>query len=222
MELSGQGIVMNHKKIRRIMNKYGLFCGIRKKNPYKNMMKKTKEHRAFSNLLDRSFNQDIPNKVLCTDITYLYYAQARKAYLSVIKDIASGEVLAWVLSQNLELEFVLKTIDQLNSKIIPPQSIIHSDQGFHYTNPLYRQKIQRLGLTQSMSRKGKCIDNAPIESFFGHMKDELEFRSCVNFQELYIKVKEYMQYYNHRRYQWGLKKMTPVKYRDHLLAAIAA
>lgn len=224
MRLSNDyGLVMNHKKIRRIMTKYGLACQVRRKNPYKQIMKKTQEHRTFENILDRNFNQAAPRKALCTDITYIYYGTlGKKAYLSAIKDIASCETIAWQASQNLELEFVLRTVDQLGELKLPPDCLIHSDQGFHYTNPLYIQKIKQLNIIQSMSRKGNCIDNAPMESFFGHMKDELDFKSCHTFQEVIIKINGYMQYYNHNRYQWGLKKMTPAQYRDHLLAASAA
>ena len=222
MRLGDSAIAMNHKKIRRIMNHYGLYCEVRRKNPYKNIMKKTREHRTLENLLDRNFVQLIPKKVLCTDITYLYYSGGRKAYLSVIKDIASGEALAWEISQNLELAFVLNTVSQLEGLGLQADCIIHSDQGFHYTNPLYIQKVKQLNIIQSMSRKGNCIDNAPMESFFGHCKDELDFRSCTTFAELTVKVNEYMRYYNHTRKQWGLKKMTPAQYRDHLLAATAA
>jgi putative transposase len=168
-------VVMNHKKIRRIMNKYALVCQVRRKNPYKQIMKKTQEHRTFENILNRNFRQLVPKKVLCTDITYLYYALGRKAYLSVIKDIATGEILAWELSMNIELEFVIKTVVKLGQM---SDTLLHSDQGFHYTSPLYSKAIQTLGITQSMSRKGNCIDNAPIESFFGHLKDELDFKSC--------------------------------------------
>lgn len=213
------GLNMNHKKIRRIMNKYGLVCQVRRKNPYKQIMKKTQEHRTLENVLSRNFNQTAPRKALCTDITYIYYGSlGRKAFLSAVKDIASGEAVAWQTSQNLELEFVLRTVDQLKELNLSSDCLIHSDQGFHYTNPLYQQKVKRLNIIQSMSRKGNCIDNAPMESFFGHLKDDVDFKSCNTFQELTIKVNEYMQYYNHNRYQWGLKKMTPVQYRDHLLA----
>jgi transposase InsO family protein len=220
--LNNYRVLMNHKKIRRIMNNYGLFCQIRRKNPYKKIMKKTQEHRTFGNILSRGFKQSVPKKALCTDITYLYYSLGRKAYLSVIKDIATGEILAWELSTNIDLVFVLKTVDKLGELQLSADALIHSDQGFHYTNPLYIEKVKQLNVIQSMSKKGNCIDNAPIESFFGHLKDELDFKTCANFQELTIKVNEYMQYYNHQRYQWGLKKMTPVQYRDHLLAACAA
>jgi putative transposase len=214
--------IMNHKKIRRIMNSYDLHCQARRKNPYKAIMKKTQEHRTFENQLARQFDQSVPRKALCTDITYLYYGLGRKAYLSVVKDIATGEVLSWELSMNLELEFVLKTIDRLGFLDLPADCLVHSDQGFHYTNPLYIDKIKQLSIIQSMSRKGNCIDNAPMESFFGHLKDELEFKTCQTFEQLTFKVNEYMQYYNHCRYQWGLQKMTPVQYRNHLLAAVAA
>jgi transposase InsO family protein len=215
-------ITMNHKKIRRIMSKYGLCCQARRKNPYKAIMKKTQEHRTFENILSREFKQSLPKKALCTDITYLYFSLGRKAYLSAIKDIATGEILSWEISINIDLEFVLKTVGRLENLKLPPDALIHSDQGFHYTNPLYIAKIKQLNIIQSMSRKGSCIDNAPMESFFGHLKDELEFKNCSTFQELTVKVTEYMQYYNHHRYQWGLKKMTPAQYRDHLLAASAA
>ena len=217
MRLSLQGINMNHKKIRRIMNKYQLYCKVRTRNPYKMIMKKTQEHRTFDNLLSRDFKQALPSKVFCTDITYLYYASGRKAYLSVVKDIASGEVVAWQVSMNIELELVLSTLDNLKSPM-QAKTLLHSDQGFHYTSPIYIQRIKQLGFIQSMSRKGNCVDNAPIESFFGHLKDECGYKACSTFQELTKTLNTYMHYYNKYRPQWGLKKMTPVKYRDHLLA----
>ena len=133
------GLTMNHKKIRRIMNKYGLVCQVRRKNPYKQIMKKTQEHRTCENILNRNFEQTVPRKILCTDITYLYYSLGRKAYLSAIKDIASGETIAWEVSSNLELEFVLSTVEKLEGMDLQG-ALIHSDQGFHYTSPLYARK----------------------------------------------------------------------------------
>lgn len=180
-------------------------------------MKKTQEHSTCDNILSRGFGVALPGRVYCTDITYLYYHSGRKAYLSVIKDIASGEVVAWKVSMNLELTFVLESLDQLQTQNTAPQALIHSDQGFHYTSPAYQQKVQLLGLVQSMSRKGNCIDNAPIESFFGHFKDELEYRHCGTFTELETMVNSYMYHYNNTRPQWGLQKMTPTAYRNHLL-----
>lgn len=206
---------MNHKKIQRIMRKYGLVAKIRKRNPYKAIMKKRMEHRIFPNKLQRNFNQTIPLKVFCTDITYIPL-QDRFVYLSAVKDIASGEVMAWNLSCGLEEDLVLDTIQNMPS--VRTNAMIHSDQGFHYTNPQYIEMIKERKMIQSMSSKGSCIDNAPIESFFGHLKDELNYRSCRSFEELSSKVDEYMTYYNYERKQWTRNKMTPVDYREHLLA----
>lgn len=214
-------IVMNHKKIIRLMKKYWLFTKIRRANPYRNIMKKTAEHRTFENILDRKFNQVVPYKVFCTDITYLFFGH-QLAYLSVIKDIATGEAIAWKLSRHLEMSIVLETIEKMKSNSGLQLNgfegiIIHSDQGFHYTNLQYIEKIKKMKMVQSMSRKGNCIDNAPMESFFGHFKDDVEYKNCKTFEELSLAVDEYMKYYNSERYQWELKKMTPIEYRNHLL-----
>lgn len=210
-------IVMNHKKIVRIMKKYNLVAKIRRRNPYKAIMKKTAEHRTFENKLDRNFNQIIPHRIFCTDITYLFYNN-RVAYLSVIKDIASGEIVAWHILPHITMELVLGTISKMEKY---KDALIHSDQGFHYTNPEYIKEVKTSEMIQSMSRKGNCIDNAPIESFFGHLKDDVDYKSCKTFEELYQLIENYIQYYNHERAQWDKNKMTPVEYRDHLFAQIA-
>ena len=132
-----------------------------------------------------------------------------------MKDIASGEVVAWNLSKGLEETLVLDTIR--NMPRVSDDAMIHSDQGFHYTNPQYIAAVEALGMVQSMSGKGNCIDNAPIESFFGHMKDELDYKSCTSIEELRSKVADYMRYYNYERKQWTRNKMSPIEYRDHLL-----
>lgn len=213
------GIIMNHKKIRRIMRTKHLVTKIRRRNPYKMIMKKTQEHRTFDNLLDRNFKQDTPGKVLCTDITYLYYGHGRKAYLQVIKDIASREIVSWKLSNGLAMGFVLRSINNLKDiKVLKNDSLIHSDQGFHYTNPEYINDVKKLELVQSMSRKANCIDNSPMETFFGHLKDDVDCKEAKTYEELHDMIKIYMDYYNNERYQWELKKMTPVEYRDHLLS----
>ena len=216
---SDMGVVMNHKKIQRIKIKYQLFTKIRKINPYKLIMKKTQEHRTFENVLNRNFKQKIPHRIFGTDITYLPFNR-RMAYLSAVKDFASGEIVAWDVSQHLEMDMVFNTIKYMkNNKSIPSLKnvLIHSDQGFHYTNPQYISRIKKLKMIQSMSRKGNCIDNAPTESFFGHLKDDVDYKECKTFQELKISITKYMDYYNNKRYQWNLKKMTPVQYRNYLL-----
>lgn len=220
MELkTNKGIVMNHKKIIRIMKKYGLICKIRRRNPYKAIMKKTQEHRTFENKLNREFIQESPYKFFSTDISYFFY-KGGLAYLSVIKDITSREVVSWELSRRIDMRLVLNTVDYMkeNTNIKSFENIlIHSDQGFHYTNPKYISIIKDLGMIQSMSRKGNCIDNAPIESFFGHMKDDMDYKNCRSFEELRDLISNYMYNYNNTRPQWELKKMTPVQYRNHLL-----
>lgn len=214
-------IIMNHKKIKRIMRERELVVKIRRRNPYKDIMKKDLEHRTCANILNREFKQTVPGKVLSTDITYLYYGASQRAYLSAVKDIASKEIVSWQVSNNITLKFVLDSLNDLkNVKTVDCKTMIHSDQGAHYTSPEYRAKIKELGITQSMSRKGNCLDNAPIESFFGHLKDDANYSEAKNFNELKEIVGGYINYYNNERYQWDIKKMTPVEYRDHLLAHI--
>lgn len=207
------------------MRKYRLFAKIRKISPYRLIMKKTLEHRTFPNTLGRQFDQTVPYKKLVTDITYLFFNH-RVAYLSTIKDIASGEIVGWHMSQHIDMDVVMNTLESLtkyarDNLLSLAGVLIHSDQGFHYTNPLYVNEVKNLHMQQSMSRKGNCIDNAPMESFFGHLKDDVDYKNCKTFQELTLVIQEYIRYYNHERYQWGLKKMTPVSYRNHLLALAA-
>lgn len=216
------GKIMNHKKIRRIKNEYGLNTKIRRKNPYKALAKKTQEHSTCPNILDRKFDVLNPYSVYSTDITYLFYGKGKKAYLSAVKDLATKEIVGYHLSKNIDMELVFNTLAktiELTPLFYREFLMLHSDQGFHYTNPNFRQKLKDLKITQSMSRKGNCLDNAPIESFFGHFKDELDYSTCDTFEELEKKVNEYIYDYNNNRYQWNLKKMTPVQYRDHLLVA---
>jgi putative transposase len=211
-------VVMNHKKIIRIKREYGLITKIRRRNPYKAIMKKTAEHRVFPNVLARRFDQMVPNRYFGTDITYLPF-NGRFAYLAIVKDIASGEIVAWHVSPYITMELVLTMLGRMRAY---PGAYIHSDQGFHFTNPAYIQEVAMRGMLQSMSRKGNCIDNAPVESFFGHFKDDVDYKGCRTFEELCQLVENYIRYYNYERTQWGRMKMTPVEYRDHLLSLVAA
>lgn len=221
MTLKGQfKIIYNLKRIRRIMKKYDIICPIRKANPYRRMAKATKEHTVLPNLLNREFKQNVPGKVLLTDITYLFYDIGKKAYLSTIKDGSTNEILAYNVSDRITLDIATDTLLKLknNRKVkLPDGAFIHSDQGFHYTSPTFQKMVKKYGLGQSMSRRGNCWDNAPQESFFGHFKDEAYIKPCKTLEELKREIKAYMTYYNNYRYQWNLKKMTPVQYRNHLL-----
>lgn len=221
MTLTGKfNITYNLKRIYRIMNKYKIICPIRKANPYRRMAKATLEHRVVPNQLNRLFKQGIPGKVLLTDITYLFYGKGKKAFLSTIKDASTNEILAYEVSDKITLDIAINTIKKLKknrSVKLAEGAFIHSDQGVHYTSPTFQKLIKKYGLGQSMSRRGNCWDNAPQESFFGHFKDEAEIKPCETLEELKKEIKSYMSYYNHDRYQWNLKKMTPVQYRNHLL-----
>jgi transposase InsO family protein len=215
------GIIMNHKKIRRLMRKYHLVAKIRQANPYRKMARATQEHLTCPNVLNRHFDQGEPEKVFLTDITYLKY-QNQWAYLSCVKDGATKQILAHYVSLSLELPLVKQTLQRLVERLggnIHPEAIFHSDQGMHYTHPQIRNLIRQAGFIQSMSRKGNCWDNASMESFFGHFKDELDTSGCNTVEELRACVAEYIHYYNSERYQWTLKKMTPDEYRSHLLVA---
>lgn len=221
MTLEGQfGIVYNLKRIRRVMKKYNIICPIRKANPYRKMMKETREHSVLPNLLKRNFKQDILGKVLLTDITYLFYGKGQKAYLSTIKDASTNEILAYNVSDSLKLDITTDTIHKLKKNRavkLHKDAFIHSDQGVHYTSPIFQELVKKYELGQSMSRRGNCWDNAPQESFFGHFKDEAYIKTCETLDQLKKEIKQYMIYYNKYRYQWDLKKMTPVQYRNHLL-----
>ncbi len=214
-------IIYNLKRIRRIVKKYDIICPFRKANPYRRMMKATKEHAVVSNLVNRKFKQEIPGKILLTDITYLSYKNGKRAYLSTIKDSSTNEILAHHVSDNLRLDIVLDTLEKLklNASVkLHSRAIIHSDQGVHYTSPKFQKKVRKLGLKQSMSRRGNCWDNAPQESFFGHFKDEVILNKYITLDELINEIDDYMDYYNNDRYQWNLNKMTPVQYRNHLVS----
>ncbi|GLI10908.1 transposase [Paenibacillus tyrfis] len=216
------GVVMNHKKIRRLMRKTGLVAAIRQANPYRKMAKATQEHQTCPNLLKRQFNQGEPEKVFLTDITYLRYGNGQWAYLSCVKDGATRQILAECVAATLEVSLVERTLNRLLERLdgnIHPEAIFHSDQGMHYTHPKTRLKIAKAGFRQSMSRRGNCWDNASMESFFGHMKDEVDFKDCQTIDEVRARVADYIQYYNSERYQWTLKKMTPDEFRGHLLAS---
>ena len=218
MTLQNQyGITYNLKRICRIMKKFGIICPIRKANPYRRLAKATQEHRTCPNTLERQFKQGIAGKVLLMDITYLTYKNGKRAYLSSIKDAETNEILAYEVSESITLDIALNTLKKLKKlKHLTHDAFIHSDQGFHYTNPTFQKLVKQMGLGQSMSRRGNCWDNAPQESFFGHFKDETNITDCETLEDVKQEVKSYMTYYNHYRGQWNLKKLPPVKYRQQL------
>lgn len=220
MRLLHMGIRMNHKKIRRLMRKYGLYCPIRKENPYRRMAKAMKTNAVADNFLKREFREHGPRRVFLTDITYIPLKDIF-LYLSVIMDAYTKEVMAYVLSESLEIDFVLETLQKMtekHSQSIDSAALIHSDQGCHYTSIPFRQLIKNHGLRQSMSRRGNCWDNAPQESFFGHMKTELKEkrRYWHTYDDVKNDIDDWIDYYNKDRYQLGLDKLSPNEYYQYI------
>ena len=214
------GIIMNVKKIRRLMRKYGLRCQIRKANPYRRMARALATSNVAPNVVARQFRQ-APRKVLLTDITYLFFKNGR-CYLSTILDACTHEVLAYRASLSLRVDFVLDTVDQLileHGCSLDDAAVIHSDQGCHYASYAFIQKLKDAAFVQSMSRRGNCWDNAPQESFFGHMKDEIAavIADCPTFDDVSARLDDWMDYYNNDRGQWDLLKLTPRKYYRYAL-----
>ncbi len=221
MLLKANWIIFNHKKVYRIMKKYNLLSIVRKKSVYRNIYRSLKEHNFVKNILNREFSWGLPFEKLWTDISYLKY-KWRIAYLSIIKDMISWEIVWHDVSGNQGLILVQKTLKKFKKKasklnIDISWSIMHSDQWMQYTHKSFKQSLLKLGLVQSMSRRWNCIDNAPTESFFWHLKDEVNIAEYSSLKELEYKINSYIRYYNNVRPQRNRKKMTPVQYRDHLL-----
>ena len=217
-------VIMNVKKIRRLMKKYGLICGIRKANPYRRMAKAIKTNNVAANLVKREFEKYGPRKILLTDITYIPY-KGEFCYLSTILDAFTKQILSYVLSESLEVDFVLETVNMMVEKhgiALSTDTIIHSDQGCHYTSCSFIQLVKDKGLRQSMSRRGNCWDNAPQESFFGRMKDHIEHRlkECTKFSDVKTIIDDWMDYYNNERYQWELAKLSPNEYYEYITTGI--
>ena len=220
MQLLHMGIVMNLKKIRRLMRKYSLYCPIRKANPYRQMAKAMRTDTVADNVVNREFEEHGARTILLTDITYIRLND-EFVYLSVIIDAFTKQVLSYVLSSSLEVDFVLETVNKLienHGDELKTDSLIHSDQGCHYTSIKFRELISNVGLRQSMSRRGNCWDNAPQESFFGHMKDELKPRmqDWQTIDDVKASIDDWMDYYNNERYQWDLAKLSPNEFYQYI------
>jgi transposase InsO family protein len=212
------GLIFNKKKIARIKRKFNLETVIRRKSKYRLFKKKDQEHKTFSNILARDFKQKTPDKVYSTEITQINYGH-KKAYVAAVKDLCTNEIVSKSVSNRIDIKLTNSAIDKALKKLTKEKReglMIHSDQGFHFTHISYRLKLKENGITQSMSRKGNCIDNAPIESFFGHLKDLLDLKSCKSIEDITKEVTKKINYYNHRRPQLGLKKMPPSEYRRHI------
>ena len=218
-------VIMNLKKIRRLMKKFGLICPIRKPNPYRMAMRTSIIEKTPPNVLDRKFREFGPRRVLLTDITYIPYNGGGMCYLSTIKDAFTKEILSYELSSNLKEKFVLNTFRWcilMHGKTLTNETLVHSDQGVHYKTKKFNEMMEDADFIRSMSRKATCWDNAPQESFFGHMKDEIgdKIAKCKTFHDVFNVIVDYMDYYNNHRYQWDLAKLAPAEYYEYYMTGI--
>lgn len=229
MRLLLVGIRMNIKKIRRLCRKYGLFCPIRKANPYRRMAKALQTNSVAPNILDRHFDGTQPRTILCTDITYIPYSdknnERKFIYFSPILDIVTKEILAYKISDSLEVAFVLELVKDLlknHGNELADGCLLHTDQGVHYTSNQYIQLLETTNIQRSMSRRGNCWDNAPQESFFGHMKDEIseKIKGLNDPSEIRKIIDDWVDYYNNDRCIWKLNKLPPKAYYQSLKAAL--
>lgn len=207
-------LIFNLKRIIRIKKKFGLETKIRRPSRMRIAFKNAEEHKVYPNLLKRNFEPENDQILISTDITELVYSSGQKAYLSAFKDLKSKKIIHYQITPRPTIELAITGLDDILGAITTSERnrmIIHSDQGLHYTSHAYRQKLKTYGVTQSMSRKGNCLDNAPIESFFGHLKDESGYRNCKTLVELKREISRYIKYYNDERPQWGLKRKTPAE-----------
>lgn len=167
--------------------------------------------------MKRRFRLERPLKNILTDVSYLKYGSGQTAYLSCLKDASSGRIMGTIVSNRNDAQLAEDTLVELKKHPLDEECLIHSDQGILYLSPYFQQHVAEMGLTQSMSRRGNCWDNASQESFFGHFKDECDYRSCVSVEEIAHKVEKYVEYYNNERPQWTRNKMTPMEFEAYLL-----
>ena len=211
-----QGIIYNDKTIYKYMKILNLSSPIRKKR-YNCCTKADPNEKArtvCNNFLARNFTASRPFQKLVTDVSYIYSQQGRM-YLSVIKDLYDNSIIAYQISQFNDLKLVMDNVYKAigDSWDQTRECLIHSDQGFQYTNIEYIRYMDDHGITVSHSRKANCYDNACCENFFGHLKSEkLElFDIPKTNEELIRMVEEYIHFYNYERHQRKLKGMTPME-----------
>lgn len=214
MALRKEGFHVNHKRVYRLMKEMKIQSVIRKKRRYFGR----KASVAHPNRLNRKFKTNKPNRLYVTDITYIALGD-HFYYLSAVQDLYNNEIVAWELSNRNDLKLVMDTVEKLSKQRDVQGAILHSDQGFQYTSKSYNKQIETLGLVGSHSRKGNCLDNACIESFFSHLKTEmLYFSPHETESELYQAIEDYIWFYNHERFQKKLNQCAPIEYRNTLAA----
>ncbi|AHG73755.1 transposase-like protein [Mannheimia sp. USDA-ARS-USMARC-1261] len=205
---------INHKKVQAIMQKLGLKgkCKRRKYRSYQGEVGKIAD-----NLLGRNFQTTKPNEKWVTDITEFKCAKG-KLYLSPIKDLFNGEIIAYDLAESPNFEQISRMMSQAVARLNGAKPILHSDQSWQYQMAGFREICRKNGITPSRSRKGNCLDNGAMESFFGRLKTECYFgKRFDTFAELEQTIHDYIHYYNNERIQVKLKGLSPVEYRTQSL-----
>lgn len=213
--LSREGIVANHKRVRRLMRELGIRSVIRKKRPFYGR----KGSVLFPNVLNREFFAEKPYEKLVTDITYIRVGD-EFVYLSAVLDLYNNEIVSWQLSERNDLKLVIDTIKQLEGKQFAKKALIHSDQGFQYTTKAYEKQVKEdLQIIGSHSRRGNCHDNACIECFFSHLKTEKVYLvRPKTMEEAYVAIQDYIHFYNQDRFQSKLNDLSPIEYREKAAA----
>ena len=172
------------------------------------------------NVLNREFTSTRANEKWLTDVTEFKLTNGRKAYLSAILDLNDNSIISYVLGKSNNNKLVFDTLDKaiMNNPTASP--LFHSDRGFQYTSKLFKNKLNNINAIQSMSRVGRCIDNGPMEGFWGILKSEMYYlRTFDTYENLEHDIKEYIDFYNTKRLQKKLKGMAPLEYRSHTLVA---
>lgn len=212
-------MIVNRKRIYRIMRSVGLKSVCRKKR--KNYIQSTPEIMA-ENVLNRDFNASNIHEKWLTDVTEFKYSDGKKAYLSAILDLGDKSIVSYVIGKSNNNVLVFETFDKAIENHPNAKPIFHSDRGFQYTSKVFKKKLDQTGMTQSMSRVGRCIDNGPMEGFWGILKSEMyHLQKFADYESLKCAIEEYIDYYNTSRYQKRLECMTPIEYRNYLSKSVA-
>ncbi|MCA8038070.1 MULTISPECIES: IS3 family transposase [Burkholderia] len=211
------GHLVNHKAVQRLMQQLQLKSLLR---PKKYRSWRGEVGKVAPNLLQRQFSATQANQKWVTDVTE-FNVGGQKLYLSPVMDLYNGEIVAYQMDRRPSFELVSSMLKKALAKLKrTDRPLLHSDQGWQYRMPAFRRQLKRRKLTQSMSRKGNCLDNAAMESFFGTLKSECykgHRFTCV--EHLRDTLERYIHYYNHERIKLKLKGLSPVQYRTQPLGA---
>lgn len=205
------GKPINHKRIQRLMKLAGIQSVIRRKK--KQYASSTPQHVA-ENLLNREFHAEAPDEKWLTDVTEFKYGHSQKAYLSAILDLHDNTIVSYVFGRSNNNNLVFQTLDQALQVAPGSAPMLHSDRGFQYTSPSFKKRLEAANVTPSMSRIGRCIDNGPMESFWGTLKCEKYYLNTYStFEELEKDIDTYIHFYNNERLQAKLNGLSPMEFR---------